>query len=520
MRKTTCALVITLLAISLAMPFSIKKVNPLSATISIINPGPDGYPAKWNASTTVRDLGTSNFIFYSNETSVDSTFFLNMTVNDVEALKGWGTGLIYNNETLQYVSAWRPTDHVFKGSEEAGNMPIAPQVVNDEFNATHRILKWGYTYIMNVEWTFNGSGTLGQIQFKIIKEVNQTNPQVTAWFAFDPDWTSLYYHPTGSEIPETEPAYFEYNWSPLPTPTLKVEPPTYNAYRLNETFDINILIADLDEEWHLIAIQFALVYNTSIFEFVQWQNGTYLDGFVNEAEGESIIYFASSDYHGDPELPLCHNKIFVGVLFLPNSSGTYHAPFPSGSGVIGTITLKVIAEPPVSSLLTLNETELWNEFYTQIPHNVEHMTFSFLSIDETPPTIDDPTQNPPKENVQPDQPVTVSVNVTDLESGVKNVTLYYTNDTTWYNIEMTYNSTSGLWEATIPGYAADTFIQYKIEAYDNAENHAVNDKAGEYFTYTVIPEYAPLVMMILFMTASIIAVLVYSTKTKILKKTN
>jgi len=144
------------------------------------------------------------------------------------------------------------------------------------------------------------------------------------------------------------------------------------------------------------------------------------------------------------------------------------------------------------------------------------MTFSFLSIDETPPTIDDPTQNPPKENVQPDQPVTISVNVTDLESGVKNVTLYYT-----HNKPVTPQLVaSGLWEATIPGYAAGTFIQYKIEAYDNAENHVVNDKAGEYFTYTVIPEYTPLVMMILFMTASIIAVLIYSTKTKILKKTN
>ncbi|MEM2105262.1 MAG: hypothetical protein QXV21_02170, partial [Candidatus Bathyarchaeia archaeon] len=66
MRKTPCALIITLLAISLAIPFSIKKVNPQSATISITNPGPDSYPTRWNASTTVRDLGTSNFIFYSN----------------------------------------------------------------------------------------------------------------------------------------------------------------------------------------------------------------------------------------------------------------------------------------------------------------------------------------------------------------------------------------------------------------------------------------------------------------------
>ena len=121
-------------------------------------------------------------------------------------------------------------------------------------------------------------------------------------------------------------------------------------------------------------------------------------------------------------------------------------------------------------------------------------------VDNTKPTIGTPTQNPPKDNVQPDQPVKVSVNVTD-KSGVKNVTLYYTNDTVSYKVPMNYNSTSGLWEATIPGYPLNTHVTYYIEAYDNAENYAVNNNNGQYFIYTVIPEFSNALIILLMLLA-------------------
>ena len=121
---------------------------------------------------------------------------------------------------------------------------------------------------------------------------------------------------------------------------------------------------------------------------------------------------------------------------------------------------------------------------------------SVAFIDETPPSIGTPAREPVGD-VTPDQDVKVSVSVVDVGSGVKNVTLSYstTNGTSWIDLSMTYNSTSDLYQATIPGEEYCTWVSYKVIAYDNSENLATKDNAGEYYVYHVIPEF-PLIMIL------------------------
>jgi len=128
--------------------------------------------------------------------------------------------------------------------------------------------------------------------------------------------------------------------------------------------------------------------------------------------------------------------------------------------------------------------------------------------DVTPPNIGVPTQEPPPEMVMPNQNVTVSVNITDTESGVKNATLHYNinNSATWITLVMSHNSTSNLYYATIPGQPEETLVKYKIMAYDNAENVAVEDKNGQYYVYTVIPEFPSSLILLLFTVSSMLAV--------------
>lgn len=139
---------------------------------------------------------------------------------------------------------------------------------------------------------------------------------------------------------------------------------------------------------------------------------------------------------------------------------------------------------------------------------------AYLSIkqeaDTTPPSINTPSQDPPEDNVQPDQAVTVSVNVTDAESGVREVILSYRADegAAWTNVTMS-RANGDTYVGQIPGLTAETNVQYKIIAYDNAGNFAVNDKAGQYFVYTVIPEFPTwplLLLMFIVLTAVIILV--------------
>jgi hypothetical protein len=134
--------------------------------------------------------------------------------------------------------------------------------------------------------------------------------------------------------------------------------------------------------------------------------------------------------------------------------------------------------------------------------------------DITPPVIGIPIQDPPPDMVMPYQNVTVSVNITDAESGVKNATLHYNinNTATWIGVVMSYNSTSDLYYATIHGQSEETFVKYKIVAYDNAENMAVEDNAGQYYAYTVIPEFPSSLILLLVLFLSVLAVVLIKRK--------
>jgi len=118
----------------------------------------------------------------------------------------------------------------------------------------------------------------------------------------------------------------------------------------------------------------------------------------------------------------------------------------------------------------------------------------------------------PEGDVQPNQQVTIFVNVTDAESGVKNATLYYNlnNSQTWTAKPMDYNSTSRLYNATIPGQPAGTCVRFKILAYDKAGNNKTRD-GTEYCTYQVIPEFPSSLILILFMIIAI-PIIIYARK--------
>jgi hypothetical protein len=145
--------------------------------------------------------------------------------------------------------------------------------------------------------------------------------------------------------------------------------------------------------------------------------------------------------------------------------------------------------------------------------NANH-TLEAHFIDNIPPEISEPWQDPPANNVQLLQNVTVWVNVTDYGTGIKNVTLWYSinNGTTWTIINMTElpipSNTWITYKATIKGYENCTWITYKIVAYDNAGNNATKDNNGYGYKYHVIPEY-PLTMMLtmLILTTSIATIL-------------
>jgi hypothetical protein len=203
------------------------------------------------------------------------------------------------------------------------------------------------------------------------------------------------------------------------------------------------------------------------------------------------------------------------VFLLPNytltisstSGGTTNPATGSYSYVAGT-NITVTASPSVgykfSSWLLDGASKTDNPINVTMDAN---HTLQAIFQDITPPTIVAVTQSPPLNNVLENEAVAVSANVTDAESGVKNVTLTYTTDnwTTSNSLSMTLNTSTGLWEAAIPGNALGTLVKYKIVAYDNAGNSAVDDNAGNYYVYMVIPEFSALGILLILLGATLSA---------------
>jgi parallel beta-helix repeat protein len=157
-------------------------------------------------------------------------------------------------------------------------------------------------------------------------------------------------------------------------------------------------------------------------------------------------------------------------------------------------------------LVTLNVTDAAGNWDTD--------TLTITVLDKTPPTIGTPSQDP-SDAVDPGQVVKISVSITDAGSGVNNVTILYTinNGSSWETPRtMNYNATTGYYETTIPGQPAGTLVKYEIVAYDNAGNHKIENNAGQYYVYSVIPEFPSLLIPLLFMVATLISVSVHKKK--------
>ena len=77
---------------------------------------------------------------------------------------------------------------------------------------------------------------------------------------------------------------------------------------------------------------------------------------------------------------------------------------------------------------------------------------------------------------------------------------------------MNFNQSISLYEATIPGQQAGTWVRFKIVAYDWAGNNSTRDGTEPCCVYQVIPEFPSFLILPLFMIATLLAVIIYRRK--------
>jgi len=217
------------------------------------------------------------------------------------------------------------------------------------------------------------------------------------------------------------------------------------------------------------------------------------------------------------------NVITLYTLNITSTDGGTTDPPPGTYNYTSGTTVDVTAVPDIGYSFDywLLDGEVKTENPITITMDSNH-TLEAYFIDDIKPNISDPWQDPPPDNVQPNQNVTVWVNVTDYGSGIKNVTLWYSldNGTTWEPpVNMTAlpipSDATITYEATIPGYGNCTWITYKIIAHDNAGNNAIKDNNGFYYKYHIIPEFPSITILLLML---VVISIIVSVKRKVLRR--
>jgi hypothetical protein len=175
----------------------------------------------------------------------------------------------------------------------------------------------------------------------------------------------------------------------------------------------------------------------------------------------------------------------------------------------GTYKIDIEAEGLVSGSVSAKYNYSYYSYNDRIGANV-NVTVQLIE-DSVTPLIGTPLRIPGGD-VQPNQKVAVFVNVTDAESGVKNVTLYYNlNDSqTWTSIPMSHNSNS--YNATVPEQPEGTLVRFKITAYDYVGNNATVDGETLQCTYQVVPEFLSPAVLLAFLALALAIALKFKQK--------
>ncbi len=275
-----------------------------------------------------------------------TTFYLDVKVKDVgnatDGCCGYQLKITWNSSVIKGKSASLPAGYWFAppAGEEGNINLIGPPTAGDDY-ASVAVTVYNLTRAKEKGYLpKNESGTVLRVLFEVVapapwKGFVDTN------ITFVPEET-IFGDSDGVKMPQTlDDGYYKNEWGP-PGPvhfkvdTRQIDPTKYVAKLLNEEFEIDIKLQDVDAAWHLVGFQFKLHYNTTLLEVLEVKNGTFLEAYAGPPnEGVFYIKIVEDDY------------VMVGGMILPNSTTfppTWYPPFPSGEGVIATIKFKAILQ--------------------------------------------------------------------------------------------------------------------------------------------------------------------------------
>jgi hypothetical protein len=279
---------------------------------------------------------------------------------------------------------------------------------------------------------------------------------------------------------------------------------TGNGTILTVTFQVkNQSISETDVSLHLTQTELVDSYALPILHGVT-------DGIVRIPERPSDT--------APPAIAILspQNKTFdadhVPLIFTINESTSwisYSLDGQSNVTITGNTTLTGLSDGTHTVIVQANDTS----------GNMGASEMVYFADDTTPPNILEVSQAPPKTDVFSGDEVKVNATVTDNFSGVKKVTLQYTDGNgTWITVEMT-KIEGNVWNATIPPFPYGTNITYIITAEDSVNNTITSEEMGYTYQYRVVSEFSTLWLLPAFMMTTLLVIIFCKKKHVKLGKT-
>jgi hypothetical protein len=225
-------------------------------------------------------------------------------------------------------------------------------------------------------------------------------------------------------------------------------------------------------------------------------NNIFVDNYIVNSNGIAI-----GRNLGGGGATFYHNVIGGGIQAYYTPACTWDNGYPSGGNYwIGYVSTDKFSGPyqNITGSDGIGDTP-----YVIDDDDIDKYPFMMIDISNV-------SQTPAKDNVTSTNNVEVNATVTHyfpLEQVILNCT--YTNDTaTWTeSINMT-SLEDDIWNGVIPALPVGTNVTYVIIAQDNSGSTISSKDQGYSFDYpVVIPEFSPMLILPLFMVASLLAVI-------------
>jgi hypothetical protein len=296
--------------------------------------------------------GSSNLHYTTATKSIGDNVTINITISGTPdmSLNTYQFKVSWDPTLLTYSSLVRPSDDVFSGAP--GSLAIAGPDSSVAGEVLYGVAVNPPYTVPPTTWGFNGSGTLAVLNLTIIQGVSVGGPvSVTCSLDFENLGVDTFLlNALGADIAFIpNKADYLYEWiAPTTRPRFSLVPSTIKPAVKGDVFSVDVMVSTVDQNWEITAFQFSIMWNVSLMEptGAYFAEGTFLE--TKEYFPDGVLYAMDINTHirPPPQTPILddYNFSIVGEVLLPDpaTNDTYHPPFPSGAGKLGTFYFKAI----------------------------------------------------------------------------------------------------------------------------------------------------------------------------------